>query len=84
MCLLACMQNASSSEENCVVSSDALVDNYPEYKQLVDDVRMAKQPAGLPLPAMGIFLLIGSPCNSNVGFCDLFLKCRSLGVNNYT
>ena len=69
MSLLACMQNRSSFTNKCIVSDDALVDYYPDYKQLVFDLTgvMGKE---FTLP-------VGSPCNEYMGYCDIFNKCRS-------
>ena len=76
MCTLACVQNGSSSQGNCIMSSDVMIDSYPEYKQLVDEIRTGRQAAGLSVPQKGILLHMGSPCNNYLGYCDAFHKCR--------
>ena len=71
MCLLACMQNGSSFTNKCIVSGDMLVENYPDYKQLLYDLTgVIGEVFKLPQ---------GSPCDAYEGYCNKFQKCSGKG-----
>lgn len=69
LCYIGCQK---SSKSECISTNDLRrVHLYPELEDLLRNVSEQEKTNKLPIQ-----LPIGTPCNKNRGYCDVFQRCR--------